>query len=144
MKLQELIRLKIRNKKRVGRGMGSGKGKTSGRGTKGQKARGTIPASFTGSMPFYKKLPLKRGFGNHKFGFKPKIVLLSKLNVFPARTTIDMEQLVKAKIITEKEMTRGVKILGGGELEKNLTVKLVVSKSAKAAIEAKGGKVENV
>lgn len=124
--------------------MGSGKGKTSGRGTKGQKARGKIPASFTGSMSFYKKLPLRRGFGNHKFGSKPKIVSLSKLNVFSARTTVDMEQLVKMKVITGKEMARGVKIVGGGQLEKALFVKFPVSKSVRAAIEAKGGKVENV
>lgn len=143
MKLQELMQIKARKKKRIGRGMGSGKGKTAGRGTKGQKARGKIPASFTGSMPFYKKLPLRRGFGNHKFGSKPKIVSLSKLNVFSARTTIDMEQLAKMKVITEKEMAKGVKILGG-QLEKALIVKLPVSKSARAAIEAKGGKVENV
>lgn len=123
--------------------MGSGKGKTSGRGTKGQKARGRVPASFTGSMPFYKKLPLRRGFGNHKFGSKPKIVSLSKLNVFSARTTVDMEQLVKANVITEKEIATGVKILGG-QLEKALIVKFPVSKSARAKIEAKGGKVENV
>lgn len=130
-------------KKRLGRGMGSGKGKTAGRGTKGQKARGKIPASFTGSMPFYKKLPLRRGFGNHKFGSKPKIISLSKLNVFSARTTVDMEQLAKMKVITEKEMATGVKILGG-QLEKALIVKLPVSKSVRAKIEAKGGKVENV
>ncbi|MBI2334831.1 50S ribosomal protein L15 [Candidatus Daviesbacteria bacterium] len=132
----------MKKQKRLGRGIGSGKGKTAGRGTKGQKARGKIPAAFTGSMPFYKKLPLRRGLGNPKIGLKPKIISLPQLNVFPARTTIDMEQLVKANIITEKEILTGVKILGGGQLEKILTVKLPVSKSAKAKIEEKGGKVQ--
>lgn len=144
MKLHKLIKINLKSRKRIGRGVGSGRGKTAGRGTKGQKARGKIPATFTGSMPFYKKLPLRRGFGNPKFGLKPKVVLLSQLNVFPARTIVDIEQLIKAKIITEKEMATGVKILGNGQLEKALTVKVPVSKSVRATIEDKGGKVENV
>ena len=65
MKLNELVKLKSRGKKRVGRGLGSKLGKTAGRGTKGQKARGKIPAGFTGAgLPTYKKLPLRRGLGN--------------------------------------------------------------------------------
>ncbi|MBI3109736.1 50S ribosomal protein L15 [Candidatus Daviesbacteria bacterium] len=144
MKLHKLIKINLKSRKRMGRGVGSGRGKTAGRGTKGQKARGKIPATFTGSMPFYKKLPLKRGFGNLKTLLKPKVVSLSQLNVFPARATIDMEQLVKAKVVSEKEMTAGVKILGNGQLEKALTVKVPVSKSVRATIEDKGGKVENV
>lgn len=64
MKLHELMKIKTKNRKRLGRGLGSGKGKTVGRGTKGQKARGKMPAGFVGNLPLYKKLPLRRGKGN--------------------------------------------------------------------------------
>lgn len=144
MKLHELIKLKSRNKKKVGRGIGSGKGKTATRGTKGQKARGKIPIGFTGNLPLYKKLPLRRGLGNPKLNSQSKVITLSDLNVFPSRTIVDVEQLLKMKIINEKEAKRGVKVLATGELEKALTVKVPVSKGALAKISQKGGKVENV
>lgn len=66
MKLHQLTKIKTKDKKRLGRGIGSGKGKTAGRGTKGQKARGKIPQTFTGGLSLYKKLPLRRGYGNPK------------------------------------------------------------------------------
>lgn len=144
MKLHELVKLNQRSKKRLGRGLGSGKGKTAGRGTKGQKARGKIPATFIGGLPFYKKLPLKRGKGNSKLSLKIKAVNLSVLDIFPDKTTIDIEKLLEAKIISKKEARRGVKILGQGELTKILTVKLPVSPSARKKIEKLNGKVENV
>lgn len=74
MKLNQLIKVKTKNKKRLGRGIGSGKGKTAGRGTKGQKARGKIPAGFVGATPLYKKLPLRRGKGNPKLSKKEKAI----------------------------------------------------------------------
>lgn len=74
MKLHELMKVRAKSRKRLGRGLGSGKGKTAGRGTKGQKARGKIPATFVGSLPLYKKLPLKRGQGNPKPSKKEKSV----------------------------------------------------------------------
>ncbi len=80
MKLNELTKVKEISKKRLGRGLGSGKGKTSGRGTKGQKARGKIPAGFIGGLAFYKKLPLKKGQGNTKQSDNPKIIKLSCFN----------------------------------------------------------------
>ena len=80
----------MRHKKRLGRGIGSGKGKTAGRGTKGQKARGKIPATFVGSLPFYKKLPLRRGQGNPKLSDKLVPIKLSKLNVFKSKTVVDL------------------------------------------------------
>lgn len=73
MKLNQLPKLKNRGKKRLGRGLGSGKGKTAGRGTKGQKARGKIPVNFSGAgLALYKKLPLRRGKGNKSPGKKEK------------------------------------------------------------------------
>lgn len=134
----------MRSKKRVGRGVGSGKGKTAGRGTKGQKARGKIPVGFTGNLPLYKKLPLRRGLGNPKLTMKNKVLTLSDLNVFPSRAIVDVGELLKMKIINEKEAKRGVKVLGSGELKKALTVKVPVSKGAGEKISQKGGKVENV
>ena len=144
MKLHELVKVNQRSKKRLGRGVGSGKGKTGGRGTKGQKARGKIPATFTGSLPFYKKLPLKRGKGNLKLSTKPKLVNLLKLNVLKTKTVVDIAKLQEAKIISERETKRGVKVLGDGEISNALTVKLSTSKSARKKIEKSGGKIEHV
>ena len=87
---------------------------------------------------------MRRGLGNPKLTFKSKILTLSDLNVFPSRATVDMEQLLKMKIINEKEAQRGVKVLGMGELKKALIVKVPVSKGAFTKIVQKGGKVENV
>ena len=98
MKLHQLLKIKTAGKKRVGRGIGSGLGKTAGRGTKGQKARGKMPATFSGSgLPLYKKLPLKRGLGNSKVSDKLKVLSLEKLNIFKPKSVIDLEQLLKSK-----------------------------------------------
>ncbi|MDP3974221.1 MAG: 50S ribosomal protein L15 [Candidatus Daviesbacteria bacterium] len=142
MKLNELTKIKTRSKKRIGRGIGSGKGKTSARGSKGQKSREKIPLRFTGDVSFYRKLPLRKGQGNPKISSKPKIVHLSKLNVFPKGSKIDLEQLIKAKVVNEKDVKSGIKILLKGKLEKALIVKLPVSKNVKKAIEKIGGKVD--
>lgn len=145
MKLQNLLKATTKAKKRVGRGVGSGLGKTAGRGTKGQKARGKIPVSFTGAgLPTFKKLPLRRGLGNRAVTVKPKLIALSKLNVFKKNSVVDLEQLLKAKLVTEKDLKRGVKILAGGSLTTSLIVKLPLSKGAKEEIEKKGGKVKDV
>src|SRR3989338_1055175 len=85
MKLSNLSKTIERSSKRVGRGTGSGKGKTGGRGSKGQKARGKIPAAFVGgSLPLYKKLPFVRGWGNKKANPKPVVITLDELNRFKA------------------------------------------------------------
>lgn len=154
MNLNNLVKIKKRDKKRLGRGLGSGLGKTSGRGTKGQKARGKMPVAFTGAgLPTYKKLPLKKGLGNPKATGKSKVINLSKLNVFKEKSVVDLEALIKMKIITSKEAKSGVKILassarGARRADKGLTtsliIKLPVSSNAKIQIEKKGGKVENV
>ncbi len=149
MRIHEMISIKLNSKKRLGRGIGSGKGKTGGRGTKGQKARGKMPVGFTGAgLPSYKKLPLKRGLGTRVAATKMKLLNLSKLNIFKPNSVIDMEALLKNNLIDKKDMKRGVKILAQdsteGKLAKNLIVKLPVSKTVQEQIEKNGGKVEYV
>ncbi|MBI2085795.1 50S ribosomal protein L15 [Candidatus Daviesbacteria bacterium] len=130
--------------KRLGRGIGSGKGKTAGRGTKGQKARGKIPATFTGGLSLYKKLPLRRGKGNPNLSIKPKLISLSQLNIFKDEEVVDINKLLEAKIISGTEAKKGVKLLDNGELTKKLTIKIPMSATAQKKIEKLGGKIENV
>ncbi len=128
--------------KRLGRGQGSGQGKTAGKGHKGQNARsgGGVAIGFEGGQtPFFKSMP-KRGFTNIN-RLEYAVVNLSDLNGFDEGTTVTPELLKQAGII--KKTLDGVKILGNGTLEKKLDVKCnKVSKSAQAAIEKAGGKVE--
>lgn len=132
-------------RKRLGRGEGSGLGKTSGRGHKGQRARsgGTVREGFAGGqMPIYRQLP-KRGFNNadHTIYYIP--VNVSDLERFDADSVIDVEALQKAGLASGKG--QGIKILGQGELSKKLTVKVqAFSASAKQKIEAAGGACEVV
>ena len=130
------------DKVRVGRGTGSGCGKTSGRGHKGQKARsggGVRPGFEGGQMPIYRRLP-KRGFKNiWRKEFAE--VNVSALNLFDDETTVDAVALVEVGIL--KNVLDGVRILGDGELTKKLTVKAQgFTKSAKEKIEAAGGSAE--
>ena len=128
--------------KRLGRGIGSGLGKTSGKGHKGQWARsggGVRPGFEGGQTPLARRLP-KRGF-NNKFAVKYDIVNLDALNVFEEGTVVTPELLAELRIVTNKN--NGVKVLGNGQLTKKLTVKAdKFSASAKAAIEAAGGVAE--
>lgn len=130
------------SKKRVGRGIGSGLGKTAGRGTKGQNARsggGVRPGFEGGQLPLFQRLP-KIGFNSHSHK-DYAIVNIEKLNCFEDGAVVDAESLINAGLI--KEVLDGVKVLGQGELNKKLTVKVnKISKSAQAAIEAAGGSVE--
>ncbi len=142
MKLHELNKVTDRSKKRLGQGLGSGKGKTGGRGMKGQKARGKIPTSFIGgTLPLYKKLPFKRGKGNHSFAVSPLVVNLDQLSVLKPKTVVDIDELVKNGVIKSSEAKKGVKILGTGELKTNLIFKVPVSASARKKIEAAGGSI---
>lgn len=133
---------KSRSPKRVGRGYGSGLGKTSGKGHKGQKARsggGVRPGFEGGQMPLYRRLP-KRGFTNI-FATKYSIINIVDLNRFDENTVVTPELLLEEGLI--KKLNDGVKILGDGDLDKKLTVKAhKFSKSAAEKIEAAGGKVE--
>jgi large subunit ribosomal protein L15 len=128
--------------KRKGRGIGSGLGKTAGRGHKGQKARsggGVRPGFEGGQMPLSRRIP-KRGFTNI-FSKEFTIVNVGELEIFEPGTVITPELLKEKGVI--KKINDGVKILGDGELTKNLTVKAHrFSKSAREKIEAVGGKAE--
>ena len=128
--------------KRLGRGSGSGLGKTSGKGHKGAKARsggGKRPGFEGGQMPLYRRVP-KRGF-NNVFGTEYAEVNVERLEAFEDGAVVNAQALLDARII-RKELD-GVKILGSGELTKKLTVKAAkFSASAKEKIEAVGGKAE--
>ena len=135
-----------KRKKRVGRGYGSGKGgHTSGRGQKGQKSRSHIGVLFEGikvKKSLIKRIPLMRGKGKFKAGKKPLVVKLAYLNMLPAGSRVNIESLVKSGIVKRDDASKyGVKILGGGKLEKKLTIALPISKSAAKVVEKAGGKV---
>jgi large subunit ribosomal protein L15 len=135
-------------KKRVGRGYGSGKGgHTVGRGQKGQKSRRKIGVLFEGikvKKSLIKKLPLQRGKDKLKARPKPIIVKLSLLNLLPARSTVDVDLLIKEGIVKKEDAAQvGVKILGDGDVKKALKVKLPISKSAAKKVEKAGGSVTN-
>ena len=129
-------------KKRIGRGQGSGTGKTSGKGQKGQNSRsgGGVAIGFEGGQtPFFKRMP-KRGFTNYTRK-EYAIVNVADLNRFEDGVTVDYEALKAAGML--KKHLDGVKVLGGGKLEKKLTVKAEkFSATAVKAIEEAGGTVE--
>ncbi|KKR55599.1 MAG: 50S ribosomal protein L15 [Candidatus Curtissbacteria bacterium GW2011_GWA1_40_24] len=147
MKLENLSKIAGKNKKRVGRGPGSGKGKTAGRGTKGQKARGGLSIGHShyegGQRPLFKRLPYRRGKGNPKITKKPIVVNLEALNLLPAGEKVNLESLIKFKIVDKKDaQIFGVKILGDGKLTKALTISLPISKSAALKVQKAGGKIQ--
>ena len=145
MKLQNLKPNKgggSKSIKRLGRGTGSGQGKTAGRGQDGQKSRsggGVRPGFEGGQMPLYRRIP-KRGFTNI-FAKEYVTVNVSELNRFEDDKVVTPEVLLSEGMI--KKINDGVKILGNGEINKKLTVKAhKFSKAAAEKIEAAGGKVE--
>ena len=145
MKLENLPKTTKKKEKRLGQGHGSGRGKTAGRGTKGQKARGKIPISFEGgALPLIKRLPFRRGKGRFKvFRKKPIAINVKTLNLLRKGSIVDIKTLIDNHIVEgDGAMIYGVKILGDGELLVPLTVKLAVSKGAAKKIEKAGGKVE--
>jgi large subunit ribosomal protein L15 len=144
MKLPKVVQ---NRKKRVGRGMGSGKGShTSGRGQKGQKARGDIHILFEGlkmKKSFLKRLPLMRGKGKFHSKGKPVTVNLSKLESLPSGSKITVELLVKEKLVDAKlAKAYGVKILGGGKTSKKFIFMVSTSKSV-AKLSEKAPKEKN-
>lgn len=145
MALNKLKKIKKSSKKRLGQGHGSGRGKTAGRGTKGQKARGKVPLYFEGgALPLIKRLPFRRGKGKNKvFKKKPMIVNIKVLSLLKKDSIVDIETLIKNKIVDEKDAKMyGVKILGEGDLKIPLIVKLPISKGAASKIKKAGGHVE--
>ncbi len=145
MKLNELKKNEgaTFRKKIVGRGSGSGLGKTSGRGQKGQNARsggGVSPVFEGGQLPLYRRLP-KRGFSNHKFKVVYATINVGDLNVFEDGTVVT-PALLKEKGIVKKQLN-GIKVLGDGNLEKKLTIEAHrFSSSALKKIEESGSKAE--
>jgi large subunit ribosomal protein L15 len=134
--------------RRVGRGHGSGRGKTAGRGTKGQKARtgGTIHRAFNGGQTrLSKRLPFLRGLGNSNYKFRKDyaIVNVSHLAEFEAGTEVTPALLAESGLVSNHESKGLVKILGDGEIDRALTVRAhKFTESARAKIEAAGGSVE--
>jgi large subunit ribosomal protein L15 len=142
LQLHELRPSPRQQRKRVGRGIGSGLGKTAGRGHKGQGARsggGKGPGFEGGQTPLQRRLP-KRGFKN-PFRKEYAEVNVQDLNRFPAKTVVTPELLVESGLV--KNMKDGIKILGMGELDRDLTVQAhKFTGGARDKIEAAGGKVE--
>ncbi len=137
-----------KNRIRVGRGIGSGKGKTSGSGQKGQKSRSGVAINGFegGQMPLYMRMP-KSGFNNKKFETKLAELTLGKLQAaidakqIDPKKTIDEDALVAGKVINKKQ--DGVKLLTKGELKTKVDLKITkASKTAQAAVEKAGGKIE--
>jgi large subunit ribosomal protein L15 len=144
MALHTLPKLIDKKKRRVGQGHGSGRVKTSGRGTKGQKARNSVPITFEGgALPLIKRLPFLRGkMKNKSIRSKPVVVNLSDLSKLPKDSTVNLETLVKHRIVKEIEAKRfGVKILGDGEVNVSLKIALPVSEKAKVKIEKANGTI---
>jgi len=145
MKLETLPKSKeAKARKRVGRGPGSGMGKTSTRGEKGQLARsgGSVPAWFQGGQsPLYRRLP-KRGFNNARFETKYATINLDELNKYFNDGDVVTPEVLKERGIVKKQLS-GIKVLANGTLEKKITVKAQrFSSTAVTKIEAAGGKAE--
>lgn len=144
MNLSQLPKIVRRSKKRVGRGHGSGKGKTAGRGTKGQKARGKIPSGFEGGqLALIKRLPLLRGkLRNKRMQQKVCPLSVQKLAHLKSNTKVTLKVLKENHLIDQN--IKRVKILGTFNLPVSLQVAVACSTSAKNAIEKAGGTVITV
>jgi large subunit ribosomal protein L15 len=145
MKLNNLNKVITKSSKRLGRGLGSGKGKTGGRGQKGQKARGKVPAGFSGGgLPLFKKLPLLRGWGNRKITAKPVVINLGQIGSVMKTGVVNIESLVENGLVKKHDLLdREIKVLGDGEFTSKLIFQgLKVSKQAQQKIEQAGGQVE--
>jgi large subunit ribosomal protein L15 len=145
MKIHELTLSSSKDRKRVGRGIGSGYGKTAGRGTKGQNSRsggGVRPGFEGGQNPLAKRLPKKRGFASiNPITYQP--VNLSALNRFKDGSIVDAQALAAAGLVSKPNDR--IKLLANGKLEHKLTIKVqAASAAAKAAVEAVGGTLELV
>jgi large subunit ribosomal protein L15 len=131
--------------KRLGRGIGSGLGKTAGKGHKGQRARksGNVRPGFEGGQtPLYRRLP-KFGFSNNHRKVEYTVIKLSQLNLVPAGEIADVQTLVRCGLVRDADLP--IKILAGGQLKRKITVKVEkVSAGARQAIQEAGGDVEEI
>lgn len=134
-----------RKRRRVGRGLGSGHGRTAGKGTKGQKARsgyGLRPGFEGGQLPLIKRLPQKRGFTNI-FRIEYATLNVGRLNLFEEKSEVTPQRLVEEGLV--KSLKKPIKILGDGEIDKPLIVKASkFTQTARRKIEAAGGKAEEI
>jgi large subunit ribosomal protein L15 len=137
--------IKHRGAKRYGRGIGSGHGKTSGRGHKGAKARSGYSGRIGwegGQMPLYRRVP-KRGFNNKNFRKFFTIINVADLNSFEAGSVVDLATVLQAGLVSKEKGGDLFKVLGHGTLERALTIRVdAITGSARAKVEAAGGKVE--
>jgi large subunit ribosomal protein L15 len=144
MNLTDLTKIVKTKSRRLGQGHGSGRGKTGGRGTKGDKARGKSKLGFEGgALPLIKRLPFHRGKDKNKSLKIPTIILnLSDLETLPKDAVVDTETLVKHNIVNAREAAMSsIKILGNGTITMPLTIKLPLSKSARTKVEQAGGQI---
>ena len=136
--------LKFPERKRIGRGVGSGLGKTSGRGHKGAKARSGWSRRIGwegGQMPLYRRLP-KRGFNNKNFEKVFTVVNVSDLSIFDAGSEVDLQAVLQRGLTSKEKHSDLFKVLGDGEIKKALTLKVhAITATARGKIEAAGGKV---
>ena len=145
MDLNNLSKIKNKKKRRLGQGHGSGRVKTAGRGTKGQKAKRKIALSFEGgALPLIKRLPFRRGKNkNNSFKKAQIIVNIKFLEILKAGSIVDIKTLVANKIVSEKDAKEyGIKILGDGKITKSYIIKLPISKRAAEKIKKAGGQIE--
>lgn len=130
--ISSLKKITKKNLKRIGRGAGSGKGKTSGRGTKGQNARGKLSITHAhyegGQRPLFKRLPYRRGKGNRKVSIKSFAVNQEKFEALPKGTIISIENLIKFGIIKKSDVNKKIKILGSGNNANKFKTDLLTSK----------------
>ena len=142
MTIRPFLKIVAKSKRRVGRGHGSGRVKTAGRGTKGQKARGNVRLGFEGGqLPIIKRLPYLRGKGrNRSYNILSHALPLRKLNPLSKDSIVGLDILKKQGII--KETVMRVKIVAGGRISVPLTISLPISKGAQKAIEKAGGTVK--
>ncbi|MEK7185856.1 MAG: 50S ribosomal protein L15 [Patescibacteria group bacterium] len=143
MSLNKLEKITKTKKRRLGQGHGSGRGKTGGRGTKGQKAKRNIALSFEGgALPLIKRMPFRRGKGKNKiFKDKPITVNIKALSLLKPDTVVDLGTLIKNRIVDEEDAKiYGVKILGDGDIKVSLTISVPISKRALEKIKKAGGK----
>src|SRR3989338_4074567 len=143
--LSNLPKMNLKKKKRLGRGLSSGKGSKSGRGTtRHQKARESIPLHFEGGQGrIVKKFPLLRGKGkNNSKNEKSFVINLEMLNKLADNSIVSREMLIKENIITNGNENSPIKILANGQLKKKLIIKLPVSKKVKKPVEKLGGQFD--
>ena len=145
MELHALPTMRARGRRRLGQGHGSGRGKTSGRGTKGQKARNKVPLRFEGgALALTKRLPFLRGkLRNRSLQPKPVVINLAIVSRLPANSVVDLATLRKHNLVSDAAELVGVKVLGAGDLTNAYTVKIPTSKSAAEKIVKAGGSVES-